>query len=313
MLGLDIPLSSIGAIQQPLSSTDLLLITQDTPDGFKSYRGSLAQLMEWIFVGSGTVDDYIPHDYLDMVRTLNPNSGLLGNGKITDPMSLDFDYLSTLFIGTTVFNDYQNATDLELANQAMLIDELGTYVENNFVKNTVFNNHVAAEEIARNDGDTASRAYADSLDLARAIDTINRINVEAYVREQADIAEANARYAQDVIINGDLANIYSKIGTVGGTSLQAQIDAISVSASGAITPNYAILPGGLIIQWLSATESGSWPIAFPNGCFKAVISFENVAWASTNTHVGVIGNSSGFTLTRGADNGGLCGIIAIGY
>lgn len=100
----------------------------------------------------------------------------------------------------------------------------------NFVRITTFDAYVLAEEEARVAGDTEAlnnaKTYTDSVDLARAIDTLNKINVEAYIRDLADTNEANARYARDenlqAQINAFAENVYPRVVASGFATMDTE-------------------------------------------------------------------------------------------
>lgn len=77
----DLPLSGLTPASQALSGNDLILLTQNTPDGLQSVNATLAQLLQYLFVDSGAIDDYIGQTFLKQVYTLNPNSGLIEIGR----------------------------------------------------------------------------------------------------------------------------------------------------------------------------------------------------------------------------------------
>lgn len=329
MLGLDLPLSGLDTIQQPLGGTDLLLVTQDTPDGLKSYHGTLAQLMEWIFVGSGTVGTYLPGSGLDYVRTLEPDSGLLGNGKITDPLHLDFDYLNTLYTASSVFNDYKTATDLTLADLLAHIDDLGTYADDTYLKKTTFNDHVDAEQIAREDGDQASKDYADSLDLAQRLDIINRINVEAYSRDLAIATEAGNRTDADNALGASIAAILLKLGAVGATDVQTQINALATAFANSSNASIGFDGIGYPYGWLTIPTvsgitiivnfqrmngKGTWyfPKNYPNAHLVTVISYADGIAGSDN--IGAKDATANNVLIYSSGGGSQpCWALSLGY
>ena len=112
----DLPLSGLTPASQALSGNDLILLTQNTPDGLQSVNATLARLLQYLFVDSGAIDDYIGQTFLKQVYTLNPNSGLIGDGRSSNPMSVDFSYLDTLYVNETDFTNYQNNVNTRQIN-----------------------------------------------------------------------------------------------------------------------------------------------------------------------------------------------------
>ena len=86
MIREDIPLSGLNPATQALSGNDLILLTQNTPNGLQSVSATLAQLLQYLFFGSGETDDAITNlGYLKEVTT----GGLLeGNGKTNNPLNI---------------------------------------------------------------------------------------------------------------------------------------------------------------------------------------------------------------------------------
>ena len=82
----DMALSGLNPATQALSGNDLILLTQNTPNGLQSVSATLAQLLQYLFFGSGETDRAITDlGYLKEVVT----GGLLkGNGKANNPLNV---------------------------------------------------------------------------------------------------------------------------------------------------------------------------------------------------------------------------------
>lgn len=123
------PLSNLGLREQDLTDDDLMLISQLTAAGWKSAQvtledffvemfkptNSAGQLIQNIQNELNTLENrfdlhenpalnttdpnYDPHGgfYLRQVTKQASNSGLTGNGRSTDPLGLDYDYLNQVY------------------------------------------------------------------------------------------------------------------------------------------------------------------------------------------------------------------------
>ncbi len=123
------PLSNLGLREQDLTGDDLMLISQLTAAGWKSAQvtledffvemfkptNSAGQLIQNIQNELNTLENrfdlhenpalnttdpnYDPHGgfYLRQVTKQASNSGLTGNGRTTDPLGLDYDYLNQVY------------------------------------------------------------------------------------------------------------------------------------------------------------------------------------------------------------------------
>ena len=136
MIREDIPLSGLDPAAQALSGNDLILLTQNTPDGLKSVRSTLAGLLQYLFVDSGAVDDYIDRDFLKQVAVLNPNSGLIGDGRFANPMAVNFAYLDTLYVNETDFTNYQNNVNTRFDNVNTQITNINNSISQGVVPNS---------------------------------------------------------------------------------------------------------------------------------------------------------------------------------
>lgn len=136
MIREDMPLSGLDPAAQALSGNDLILLTQNTPDGLQSVNATLARLLQYLFVDSGAVDDYIDRDFLKQVYTLNPNSGLIGNGRSSNPMAVNFAYLNTLYVNETDFTNYQNNVNTRFDNVNTQINNINNSISQGVVPNT---------------------------------------------------------------------------------------------------------------------------------------------------------------------------------
>lgn len=123
------PLSNLGLREQDLTGDDLMLISQLTAAGWKSAQVTLEDFFVEIFKPTNsagqliqniqnelntlenrfdlhenpalntTDPNYDPHAgfYLRQVTKLASNSGLAGNGRPTDPLGLDYNYLNQIY------------------------------------------------------------------------------------------------------------------------------------------------------------------------------------------------------------------------
>ncbi len=114
----NLPLSGLDPLEQALTGEDLLLVSQNTPNGWKSFSVELAEFFNLAFAQGGVAD------YLDFLRDvkLRLNSGLLGNGTATNGLGINWTVLDDRYVIKTEFNQYK-------AQQAVKIDNLEEDVE----------------------------------------------------------------------------------------------------------------------------------------------------------------------------------------
>lgn len=119
---------------------------------------------------------------------------------------------------------------------------------------------------------------------------------------------------QDILTVDASGNVNAPVGLQkAGSAVQALSDFtgtnVSLSASG-----YQKLPSGLIIQWgaiVSAGGSWSFPIAFPNACLSASVSFNDTSSSiMTWAQLQVTYTASQITTATGCGAGQY---IAVGY
>ena len=133
----DLPLSGLTPATQALSGNDLILLTQNTPNGLQSVSATLAQLLQYLFFGSGETDGAIANlGYLKQVYTLNPNSGLIGDGRSSNPMAVNFAYLNTLYVNETDFTNYQNNVNTRFDNVNTQINNINNSSSQGVVPNS---------------------------------------------------------------------------------------------------------------------------------------------------------------------------------
>jgi hypothetical protein len=98
--------------------------------------------------------------------------------------------------------------------------------------------------------------------------------------------------------------VYSKM-TAGQSELFAQKDATSSpiqltnQVPNAASSGFSYLPGGMLIQWVSLSTTGSfnWPTAFASACYGATLGYNNAAsgtvpnLTSITTTTAVLSNS----------------------
>lgn len=89
----DLPLSALDDITQPLSSADLMLLTQETPDGPKSAK---IKILEMIALLATELDKNYDDRYLKRVHHALGTSGLLGLGTVDDLLQVDPQFVKDL-------------------------------------------------------------------------------------------------------------------------------------------------------------------------------------------------------------------------
>ena len=114
----NLPLSGLDPLEQALTGEDLLLVSQNTPNGWKSFSVELAEFFNLAFAQGGVAD------YLDFLRDvkLRLNSGLLGNGTAGNGLGINWTALDDRYVTKTEFNQYK-------AQQAVKINNLEEDVE----------------------------------------------------------------------------------------------------------------------------------------------------------------------------------------
>ncbi len=141
-------LSNLSLREQELTGNDLMLVSQLTAAGWKSAQvtledffvemfrptNSAGQLIQNIQNELTTLENrfdlhenpalnttdpnYDPHAgfYLRQVTKLASNSGLIGDGRSSNPMSVNFSYLDTLYVNETDFTNYQGNVNTQINN-----------------------------------------------------------------------------------------------------------------------------------------------------------------------------------------------------
>ena len=126
------------------------------------------------------------------------------------------------------------------------------------------------------------------------------------------------------------ANASAALQAVPKQQLDAAISAIGVGAQSLTANGYQMLPGGLLMQWFSASfpnvpggvpgfiGSASFPIAFPTACLICLAGSEQSAVGDNNWHISVISKSTtgiDFKVEEWApsDNPGTAVFIALGF
>ena len=82
----DMALSGLDPATQALSGNDLILLTQNTPNGLQSVSATLAQLLQYLFFGSGETDEAITN--LGYLKEVTIGNLLEGNGKTNNPLNI---------------------------------------------------------------------------------------------------------------------------------------------------------------------------------------------------------------------------------
>ena len=85
MANFDLPISRLEDANLPLSSNDLILLTQQTPNGLKSTKTTLANIIEKVWENTNQLAE---QGFLKQVF-LAANSNLLGKGTLADPLRID--------------------------------------------------------------------------------------------------------------------------------------------------------------------------------------------------------------------------------
>ena len=89
----DLPLSALDDITQPLSSADLMLLTQETPDGPKSAK---IKILEMVALLAAELDKNYDDRYLKRVHHALGSSGLIGLGTPDDLLQVDKEFIKDL-------------------------------------------------------------------------------------------------------------------------------------------------------------------------------------------------------------------------
>ena len=281
----DLPLSGLTPATQALSGNDLILLTQNTPNGLRSVSATLAQLLQYLFFGSGETDSAIANlgylkqvttgellegngktnnplniklspeagnllqsrsdglyygigassdgaianlGYLKQVSTLNPNSGLIGDGRSSNPMSVNFSYLDTLYVNETDFTNYQNNVNTRFDNVSIQINNINNSVSQGVVPNS--RNVNTGAGLVGGGNLSADRTISMGVPSSITSGSSNSASGDTHNHELAPGAVTNAKLA-----NGAVST--SKIGDGSITNAKlanGAVDTINI-AQGAIT------------------------------------------------------------------------------
>ena len=257
----DLPLSGLNPATQALSGNDLILLTQNTPNGLQSVSATLAQLLQYLFFGSGETDGAITNlgylkevttgnllegngktnnplniklspgagnllqsrsdglyygigassdeaitnlGYLKQVYTLNPNSGLIGDGRSYNPMSVNFSYLDTLYVNETDFTNYQNNVNTRFDNVNTQINNINNSISQGVVPNS--RNVNTGAGLVGGGNLSADRTISMGVPSSITSGSSNSASGDTHSHELAPGAVTNAKLANNSVTEHKLAN-----------------------------------------------------------------------------------------------------------
>lgn len=211
-----------------------------------------------------------------------------------------------------------------------------TYIDVSQDNNILLQNHINDESIHGLDETTYSQLLTHLDDTSvHGFDLADFATKAEVAQNAADSTDYTNDVAADLTAHiGAIADAHdadsitfnpTDTSSIDATTVQGaivQLESAVVTGGGSLTPGtsgYAILPGGLVIQWVTVAagyatgQTGSWPTTWPNNiCFGGVCSVTDVGLAATNTHFGVTATAANWTVYRGADNAQQMFIIALG-
>ena len=291
----DMALSGLNPATQALSGNDLILLTQNTPNGLQSVSATLAQLLQYLFFGSGEADEAITNlgylkevttgnllegngktnnplniklspgagnllqsrsdglyygigassdeaitnlGYLKQVYILNPNSGLIGDGRSSNPMSVNFSYLDTLYVNETDFTNYQNNVNTRFDNVNTQINNINNSISQGVVPNS--RNVNTGAGLVGGGNLSADRTISMGVPSSITSGSSNSASGDTHSHELAAGAVTNAKIADGSVTNAKLANgAVDTINITSGAVINAHIGNGSVTTSkladGAVT------------------------------------------------------------------------------
>ena len=100
MANQNLPISGLHPLTGALTPNDLMIISQEQPEGWESFHVEVEKFVTLVIAGmnDGSV-------FLRKVHTID-SSGLIGSGTIPDALGLDWDYLRTQFAPNDVGDAY---------------------------------------------------------------------------------------------------------------------------------------------------------------------------------------------------------------
>lgn len=96
----NLPISGLYPLTGALTPNDLLVISQELPEGWQSFNVEISKFVDLVVEGMNEAGVFMRKVY-----TLDDN-GLVGQGTITNALGLNWDYLRSQFAPITVGNDY---------------------------------------------------------------------------------------------------------------------------------------------------------------------------------------------------------------
>ena len=113
MANQNLPISGLHPLTGALTSNDLMVISQEQPEGWQSFHVEVSKFVDLVI--SGMNDGSV---FLRKVHTID-SSGLIGSGTIPDALGLDWDYLRTQFAPNDLGNSYVTTTTRVIAGAGL--------------------------------------------------------------------------------------------------------------------------------------------------------------------------------------------------
>ena len=109
----NLPISGLHPLTGALTPNDLMIISQEQPEGWESFHVEVEKFVTLVIAGmnDGSV-------FLRKVHTID-SSGLIGSGTIPDALGLDWDYLRTQFAPNDVGDAYVTTTTRLIAGNGL--------------------------------------------------------------------------------------------------------------------------------------------------------------------------------------------------
>ena len=113
MANQNLPISGLHPLTGALTPNDLMIISQEQPEGWESFHVEVEKFVTLVIAGmnDGSV-------FLRKVHTID-SSGLIGSGTIPDALGLDWDYLRTQFAPNDVGDAYVTTTTRLIAGNGL--------------------------------------------------------------------------------------------------------------------------------------------------------------------------------------------------
>lgn len=109
----NLPISGLHPLTGALTPNDLMIISQEQPEGWESFHVEVEKFVTLVIAGmnDGSV-------FLRKVHTID-SSGLIGSGTIPDALGLDWDFLRTQFAPNDVGDAYVTTTTRLIAGNGL--------------------------------------------------------------------------------------------------------------------------------------------------------------------------------------------------